>query len=202
MLMQSRFLLVLLTAWLPLTSLCQSIDSNPKTRYLIVTIARQRLPSQHNVEFFYRIVSQDSIKSNPDNLAQLALEGYSKQGLENCCLGKETDPFVTTTESKFDYDVSYISQLKALNSIIQSRGRTVQTIAKQWMGKQKEVLTVRVIPLSGSFCYCMVPDSSSSRRKLIVQYLPLGDFRYDESFWASSAFRKIESMDFSGLQLF
>lgn len=168
-------------------------------KYVIVTFEHTYKQSQHGKESFYWVVPNDSINSYETSLSKIFLDGFSVNNLEDCCEGKQIDPFLVFDDSRYDLDEDYLQSLSRLKSLIKEKRRKVQSIKKKWTNGQSVRISVYVTPIIGSFCsseYHVLGQARNGYDGLV--YLPyLSDFKVDKSFWQSLEVDYLLSRDFS-----
>lgn len=175
--------------------------------YVVITFEMIRSTEPKAIKKFYWITPVDSIKKTDFYLYALYLTEYSKDNLDSCIKGKTIDIFTVTTETSYDFNESYESDIKTLTTLIDSRKKKVQTINMKWQKGYKEEVNVYATPLIGRFCSCLqnhMVEAKIDFKGLI--FMPLSNFSFDDDFWKTekskvAMFANYASVDFSSYLL-
>lgn len=155
---------------------------------------------EFKVRQYYWITPIDSIeKRNAFEVFPLYLEEYSKDLLERCKVSKDIDVFSASTQTNFNFDDEYNQSIKNLLSLISLNRIKVQTLNKNWQGKEKSKETVKVYatPIIGKFCYCLQTHIKATFGFKGLAYLPVASFSYDGNFWNSKDGKIVKYVDYS-----
>ena len=169
--------------------------------YVIVTFEDKYKNSPHGMRNYYWIIPVDSIKSLKITFSHLFLNNFSRDNLEDCCNGKDIDPFIVLKKSDYSYDSTYENILNRLNSVILKNRRKLQTIVKKWTKGQRENTSIFVTPISGIFCSSNYHMLGQERYGYVGKvFVPKASFAYDEEFWKSDKANFIISQDFTKIK--
>lgn len=186
--------LLILSVLVCKSAACQNLRHN----YVVFTFEDTYKVSQHGKSLYYLIEPVDSIASKHNALSFIFLSGFSKDNLDDCCSGKEINPFAITANTSYGFSEKYSRSLDSLKQIIYKNRRRVQVIKKTWASGQIENIEIFVTPISGVFCsskFSKIGLYSSDYSGLL--YLGNSNFHGIESFWSTKEGSIISKQDYS-----
>jgi hypothetical protein len=179
-------------------------QEKPTKEYIILSFEREFVVSKmspHGVQSYYWIIPLDSIKSYRYSVYHLFINGFSKRNLDDCCNGKEVDPFLVFSNEQKSNDTSNYLALDQLHAIIKKNKKELLSVTKKWKTGSKENIRVFATPVSGKFC--------SSNFHLFGQkrygykgkvYIPYSSFNFLQGFWSSQYSKFVINRDFSKIE--
>ncbi|MEJ0055079.1 MAG: hypothetical protein WDN75_05150 [Bacteroidota bacterium] len=183
-----------------LASYTAGSQSIAHSKYIVITIERERTKDNHAMERAYWIVSMDSLQNFKYSLAPLYIDGFSLNNFKECCGKKSITIFYQTDSTSYKFDEQYLAAKKSLSDLVKAKRKKVQTIAKGWTKGVREKINVYITPVSGDFCYCRVDKDGSKKLEyqgMIV--IPKSGFSSEDKFWSSEKSSQVSFFDFSSL---
>lgn len=157
--------------------------------YIVITFETKRSIDKE-AQKYYWIAPVDSINNTDFRLYPLyvVVGEYSKDNLDDCQKGDSIDIFVSTANTRLDFDNEYETKINNLISLIDNNRTKIQTININWTGnkKAKDTTTIFATPISGDFCNCFQYHNMIDEYFQSFIYLPLANFGYLSSFWQTS----------------
>lgn len=194
--MQNRILLLIICLSMSIESYTQVSGSNG---YIIMTFERtvNKYP-QHGIEKFFWIMPVDSIYDKHFSIFPLFIDGFSRNNLDSCCEAQKIDPFTITTQTNYDFDSNYLSEINHLQIIIKSQRKKVQEIIKKWAEDYKEVIKVYATPITGKFCSCILKKDGKKKVEYDgIVFIPMSSFSIYKNFVESKKYRFMIFSDYS-----
>ena len=133
---KSLFILILLTA--SLTSFSQSIvDKN----YIVLIFDIKQNDNLHPGRISYWIAESDKLNEKDDfDFSPFFLSlFYTSNAYDDCCLGKTSNFYTFTTESKFEFAEGFEKKQKILREFLKSNGKKIQTIKNSGKTDEKKL---------------------------------------------------------------
>ena len=170
----------------------------PSNKYVIFTFEEHYRISPHGMRKYYWIQQIDSTGSNPLHLSALFISIYSKDNLDDICMGIMTDPFLVGESTNFNLPDKHIAVRDSLQILIDKNRKRIQTIQKSWDNGQKSSIYVYVTPISGKFCAAKLRRKESNGEYYNGRiFLPFSNFHLTKEFWDTEAGKRIRASDFS-----
>jgi hypothetical protein len=191
---KSLFILILLTA--SLTSYTQSIiDKN----YIVLIFDVKQNNNLHPGRISYWIAESDKLNEKDDfDFSPFFLSlFYTSNAYDDCCLGKKSNFYTFTTESKFEFAEGFEKKQEILREFLKSNEKKFQTIKKQWKNGRKETVTISAVSIKAKICSCKISDNKRYDFESVT--LPQSDFELNNEFWKTKNARHLEK-DYSSFE--
>ncbi|GHT39095.1 hypothetical protein FACS189437_01530 [Bacteroidia bacterium] len=152
------------------------------------------------VDDYYWLVPIDSINNKSVfTISPFYVDTLSQRQVDWCANGHSADFFGYGEGASEEY----INQIDTFLSIIKQHRQKIQTITLKWYKdniRKKERIDVYAIPISGIFCNCYQEHYFGGSKELLLGgqvYIPLSNFKYNESFWSSKEWNIVKYVDYS-----
>ena len=169
-------------------------------QYMVITFEAKRSIDKE-VQKYYWIAPVDSIKNTEFRLYPLYLVvgEFSKDNLDDCQKGDSIDIFVSTANTRLDFDNEYEIKVNNLISLIDNNRTKIQTININWTENKnaKDEITIFATPISGDFCNCFQYHNVRDEHFQSFVYLPLANFDFASSFWQTSTAAIVKFSNYS-----
>lgn len=172
--------------------------------YLILSFERKFVVSKispHGVQSYYWIIPLDSIKSYKYHVYHLFIDGFSKKNIDDCCSGKEIDPFLVFSNEAKSRDTLDYKSLDKLHRIIKENKKELLSVSKKWKTGNREDIKIFAIPISGKFCWSDFHQFGQKRTGYKGKvFIPYSTFDFLPGFWDSSISKFVINRDFSKIE--
>ncbi|MDR2840786.1 MAG: hypothetical protein LBV75_05925 [Paludibacter sp.] len=151
------------------------------------------------VDNYYWLVPVDSIKNWSFTISPFYVDTLSQMQVDWCAKGHSADFFGYGEGASEEY----INQIDTFLLIIKKHRQKIQTTTLKWYKddvRKKERIDIYAIPISGIFCTCLQGHYFGGSKINLLGgqvYLPLSDFKYNESFWKSKEWEIVKYVDYS-----
>src|SRR5688572_18738273 len=140
------FLIIVLFTW------TKGYSQHQDNEFIILTFELKT--QSHGLIKYYWISSVDSLNTRKGLSPVYLHTFFSTNDFTACCNNKPIDIFTSTTESNYKFEDEFNKNLDALNKIVLSGRRKIQTIKKTWDKGLSETITVYATSIKGQFCKC------------------------------------------------
>lgn len=191
---KSLIILILLT--INLTSFAQNnIDKN----YIVLIFDIKQNDNLHPGRISYWIAESDNLNEKDDfDFSPFFLSlFYTSNAYDDCCLGKTSNFYTFTTESKFEFTEEFDKKQEILREFLKSNAQKIQTIKKQWQNGRKETVTISAVSIKAKMCSCKISDNKRYDFESVT--LPLSDFELNNEFWKTKNARYL-GKDYSNFE--
>jgi len=171
------------------------------SNYIIVTIENSFQVSMHGIKNYYWIVPVDSLRSSSNiTFYPLFLTGTIKNDLDDCCNGRDIDPYVFKSSDTLKFlDDHQAESITQLSKILSKKQKKVQKNTKEFIASgNKEYITYYATPIKGNFCNCSFSKTGQLRTGYSGRvFVPISSFEFDDDFWQTDKAKFFLNQDFS-----
>jgi len=172
-----------------------NIDKN----YIVLIFDVKQNDNLHPGRISYWITESDKLNGKYDfNFSPFFLSLlYTSNAYNDCCIGKTSNFYTFTAESKFEFTEEFEKKQKTLREFLKSNSKKIQTIKKQWKNGRKETVTISAVSIKSKVCNCKISDNNRYHFESVT--LPLSDFELNNEFWKTENARYLEK-DYSNFE--
>ncbi len=155
--------------------------------YIVLIFDVKQNDNLHPGRFSYWIAESDKLNDKFEfDFSPLFLNlFYTSNAYDDCCMGKASNFYTFTTESKFEFTKEFENKQKIFREFLKSNAKKIQTIKKKWENGRNETVTISAIPIKTKICNCKILDKKKNYYNFESVSLPISDFELNNEFWKS-----------------
>lgn len=146
-------------------------------------------------------ILENPLDSLKEKISPLFLAGYSVGDIESCYESQAVDPFIQTRQSSYSFDESHYTSIETLKDVVSVNRILLQSLKIKWKSGQRVSIKIYATPIFGKFCSTVFTDYRQEMTDYSGEiYFPIGEYRYDDSFWGSEIGKELVNWDFSRIE--
>jgi len=155
--------------------------------FVILTFEMERNKDAHGTFVYYWVAELEKYEKvdeykEPKIYTIYLHEFYTSDQLDNCCVGKKSNPYIYTTASEYIYPENYSEYLNNLRDLVKDNREKIQVIKKEWKKNHKEKITVYGTAFRGKLCECEFGGKNFLKDGDQISF-PKGKYEIIEDFW-------------------
>ncbi len=166
--------------------------------YVIITYEQKFSKGFEGIKRTFWVVPEDSISNMGSKFFPLLMSGYYKNDIDSCCLGKEIDPYFSSSVKENYLLIAQEKALDNLQTIVFDKRRKIQSITKKWSSDKQEQIIIYATSIYGTFCFSKFNFTGQNRSGYLdLFYLPYSEIAVNDQFWNTTKGKLIMNLDFT-----